>query len=699
MAVVGGGDHDHRQLRGLRIAADLPRQLEAVHAGHFHVGDHHVGQAGLHLLHGVEPVVGVGDLVLVLRQQAARLDAHDLGVIGHQHQGLRRALDGAARQHGDAFGLGTFGGGAYLLGVYFGQAQGLGPGLGLARGLCGLLGRKSLYLALGFQRSDPLAFGSLGGFASKVGREAAGLGTLRRQPLFFGTPFRLTLRLGPGFGLACGLFRCEASSLTLGFLDGNTFTFGSFGGLALTFDLDALGLDAFGVQAFVFGTEFGLALQLGPCRRVATGLLVVAQRVGAAAEYLPADQQAQARSDQQPKEVFAHEWNVRRTRCGEHRCESAVTPRRQWRHAHKFLELLACFMHRAASPCGGAATHIAMLRHGSAFHFDTSVALAGHGPSAMQMIDTQATRDALPFARLVPALHRAFAEGCEVPPRQAHAIGQADGSVCTSLIMPAWSRPRSARPHYGVKIVNIAPGNAARGLPGLHASYLLFDALTGVPLSCIDGSVLTTRRTAAASALAASFLARSDARRLLVVGTGAVARVLPEAYRAVRPIEHVAVWARAPDKAAALADALRADGFDAAAEGDLAAAVAQSDIVSCATLATEPLVQGRWLAPGSHLDLIGSFTPQMREADDDCFAGASLFVDTDEALRKSGDLLGPLSRGVLDAARRYGTLADLCSGSLPGRQGPLERTVFKSVGTALEDLAAAVLVLDTGQRR
>ena len=121
--------------------------------------------------------------------------------------------------------------------------------------------------------------------------------------------------------------------------------------------------------------------------------------------------------------------------------------------------------------------------------------------------------------------------------------------------------------------------------------------------------------------------------------------------------------------------------------------------MSCATLATEPLIRGRWLAPGSHLDLIGSFTPQMREADDDCFAGASLFVDTDEALRKSGDLLGPLSRGVLDAARRYGTLADLCSGSLPGRQGPLERTVFKSVGTALEDLAAAVLVLDTGQRR
>jgi len=312
----------------------------------------------------------------------------------------------------------------------------------------------------------------------------------------------------------------------------------------------------------------------------------------------------------------------------------------------------------------------------------------------MHIADAQATRAALPFARLVPALRRAFAEGCAVPPRQAHVVGTTDGSACTSLIMPAWSRPGSAARHYGVKIVNIAPGNAARGLPGLHAGYLLFDALSGVPLACIDGSVLTTRRTAAASALAASFLARAGARRLLVVGAGAVARVLPDAYRAVRPIEQVTVWARAPDKAAALAETLRAEGFVAKAENDLAAAVAQSDIVSCATLATEPLVQGRWLAPGSHLDLIGSFAPQMREADDDCFAGASLFVDTDEALQKSGDLLGPLARGVIDAARQHGTLADLCAGNLPGRQGPLERTVFKSVGTALEDLAAAVLVAE-----
>jgi ornithine cyclodeaminase/alanine dehydrogenase-like protein (mu-crystallin family) len=306
----------------------------------------------------------------------------------------------------------------------------------------------------------------------------------------------------------------------------------------------------------------------------------------------------------------------------------------------------------------------------------------------MQHFDAEATRDALPFARLIPALQRMFAEGCEVPTRQAHQIRAPDGGVMSSLVMPAWQNGRC----YGVKVVNVAPDNAARNLPGLHSSYLLFDATTGVPLALIDGGVLTARRTAAASALAASYLARGDSRRLLVVGAGAVARLLPEAYRTVLPIEQVAVWARSTQKAAALAAGLRAGGVHAEPAADLAAAVEAADIVSCATLATEPLVQGRWLRPGSHLDLIGGFTPAMREADDACFAGARLYVDTDEALRKSGDLLGPMTRGVFDTAQVCGTLAALCQRSTAGRRSPQERTVFKSVGTALEDLAAAMLV-------
>jgi ornithine cyclodeaminase len=312
----------------------------------------------------------------------------------------------------------------------------------------------------------------------------------------------------------------------------------------------------------------------------------------------------------------------------------------------------------------------------------------------MQHFDAAATAARLPFERLVPALRELFAAPeCQVPARHVHTLAAPDGGeALTSLLMPAWLPGRC----YGVKVVNIAPGNTARALPGLHAVYLLFDALTGVPLALLDGNEITARRTAAASALAATWLARTDAQRLLVVGAGRVARLLPAAYAVVRPIAQVRVWARSPDQAQALCAQLQAEGFNAEAAPELGVAVAWADIVSCATLARAPLIQGRWLRPGSHLDLIGSFTPEMREADDDALRGAALAVDTEEALRKSGELLGPLARGVITAADLRATLVQLCRGTAPGRRSAQERTVFKSVGTALEDLAAAMLVVAPG---
>ena len=311
----------------------------------------------------------------------------------------------------------------------------------------------------------------------------------------------------------------------------------------------------------------------------------------------------------------------------------------------------------------------------------------------MRIFDAAATRSALHFEALIPALRELFAAGCVVPPRHVHEIAPAAGGVgVTSLVMPAWIPGR----YYGLKVVNVAPGNAARGLPALHASYLLHDAETGAPLALIDGDQITARRTAAASALAASFLAPADARHLLVVGAGRVARLLPAAYRAVRPIEQVTVWARRPLEAEALAHALSDAGVAATASRDLARSAGEADVVSVATLATEPLIEGRWLRPGSHLDLIGSFTPAMREADDACFAGASLWVDTEEALKKSGELLGPIARGVFAAEEVRGTLASLARGESAGRSSVDQRTVFKSVGTALEDLAAAILVHERG---
>jgi len=306
----------------------------------------------------------------------------------------------------------------------------------------------------------------------------------------------------------------------------------------------------------------------------------------------------------------------------------------------------------------------------------------------MQPFDAEATRAALPLDRLIPALRAAFAAEAQVPPRHVHTIAQGGEAQGTVLIMPAWNEA-----FLGIKTINIFPGNGARGLPGLHATYVLYDAATGVPLALLDGNEITARRTAGAAALGADFLARQDARRLLVLGTGRVARLLPEAMRCVRPgIEEIAVWNHRPGGAEALAAQWRAAGLPARAAADLEAAVRAADIVSCATLATAPLVRGAWLAEGSHLDLIGSFTPQMKEADAASFGGgARVYVDTEEALLKAGDLLDAIAAGSFRADAVQGTLAQLSRGERAGRGSARERTVFKAVGSALEDLAAATL--------
>ncbi|MDA7415416.1 ornithine cyclodeaminase family protein [Xenophilus arseniciresistens] len=308
----------------------------------------------------------------------------------------------------------------------------------------------------------------------------------------------------------------------------------------------------------------------------------------------------------------------------------------------------------------------------------------------MQHFDATATRAALGFEALVPALRAAFAAQAQVPPRHVHAVAQQGQAMGTVLIMPAWSDAG----FLGIKTINIFPGNGAQGLPGLHATYVLYDARTGVPLALMDGNEITAHRTAAAAALGASFLAREDARRLLVLGTGRVARLLPAALRSVRPgLTQIRVWNHRSEGAQTLAAQWRAQGLDAQAVTDLEGAVREADIVSCATLSTQPLVQGPWLAPGAHLDLIGSFTPQMREADPACFgAGRRVFVDTEEAPTKAGDLLDALAAGTLGPQAIEATLAQLCRGERPGRQHAQERTVFKAVGSALEDLAAAMQV-------
>ena len=228
----------------------------------------------------------------------------------------------------------------------------------------------------------------------------------------------------------------------------------------------------------------------------------------------------------------------------------------------------------------------------------------------------------------------------------------------------------------------------------MHGTYLLLDAATGMPVALLDGTALTLRRTAAASALAAGFLARPDSAVHLMVGTGALAPHLAAAHRAVRPIRETRIWGRDPKKAAALAARLANSGIAAAPVSGLEEAVAAADIITCATLAREPLIRGAWLRPGTHLDLVGGYTPDMREADDEAISRARVYIDTDAALREAGDIVQPLRSGHLARERIVGDLFDLVRGICPGRRDPAEITLFKSVGSALEDLAAAQLVVD-----
>lgn len=311
----------------------------------------------------------------------------------------------------------------------------------------------------------------------------------------------------------------------------------------------------------------------------------------------------------------------------------------------------------------------------------------------VQLFDATTTRERLPFPALIDALRSMFIAGCEVPQRHTHRIADAHGggaAAGTVLLMPAWQPGR----RLGIKTVTVFPANGALGKPGLHSVYVLFDAATGEPLAQIDGDQITARRTAAASALAASFLARVDASHLLVVGAGRVAALVAEAFAAVRPIRRVRVWNRTPASARTLADRMAAQGFDAEAVTDLRSAAEEADVISCSTLSTAPLVHGAWLQPGTHVDLIGSFAPEMREADAACFARSRVYVDTREALAKSGDVLQAIVEGAFTSERLQGDLADLCRGERRGRDGEREITLFKSVGTALEDLAAAQLVVD-----
>jgi len=307
----------------------------------------------------------------------------------------------------------------------------------------------------------------------------------------------------------------------------------------------------------------------------------------------------------------------------------------------------------------------------------------------MRVVSSTEIDRALTFPALVDALGEAFRSDMVTPVRHHHEIERA-GAPGTLLLMPSWTGPTVTDGFVGVKVVSVFPENGARNLPSVMGSYLLMDGVTGEPVAVLDGTRLTVWRTAAASALAARHLARADAARMVMVGAGALAPFLIRAHLSQRPIREVFLWNHRPEKAQALAAELLAEGLPVAAVTDLEAAVREADLVSCATLSTAPVVKGTWLKEGAHLDLVGAFNLKMREADGEALNRSQVYVDTDAAKAEGGDVAVAIREGAFSEGQVRGTLFDLCRS--PPRRDERAVTLFKSVGTALEDLAAAMLV-------
>jgi ornithine cyclodeaminase len=278
-----------------------------------------------------------------------------------------------------------------------------------------------------------------------------------------------------------------------------------------------------------------------------------------------------------------------------------------------------------------------------------------------------------------------------VPDRHHHEVGHG-ADHATHLLMPAWTADAPAGGFIGCKVVNVFPGNGAKGMPAIHGTYLLMSGETGAPLAALDGTALTVWRTAAASALAGRYLVRKTASRMLMVGAGALAPFFIRAHAAEHRLTDIAIWNHRPEKAVALAASLAAQGWPVRATTDLETEARAADVISCATLSKSPLIRGDWLKPGSHLDLAGAYNMMTRECDDAAIARARVFIDTKAGLTEGGDVAQAIKAGAITADHVQGTLFDLCQGKVAGRTGDADITLFKSIGTAIEDLAAAMLV-------
>lgn len=312
-------------------------------------------------------------------------------------------------------------------------------------------------------------------------------------------------------------------------------------------------------------------------------------------------------------------------------------------------------------------------------------------------INAETIRSLLSYSALIQHFRNSLPLICssvQSPIRQNYTIDPSS----SLLLMPSWSTSPSL-PYIGIKIVTAFAQNSARNLPGVNASYLLFDSSTGRTLATMDGTELTHWRTACVSALAAHFLVREGAEVLVMIGAGSLAPYLIRAHLVAIPsLKKVIIWNRSAQKAQDLAKKLREEETgDVSFEhrNCLEEIVALGDVVSCATSSESPLVKGSVLKAGAHLDLVGSFRPSMRECDDEAIRRGRVFVDCEAALVEAGELVGAFERRIISHADIAGRLLDLVEGEKGGRISSDEITVFKSVGSAVVDILASQLLYET----
>ena len=309
----------------------------------------------------------------------------------------------------------------------------------------------------------------------------------------------------------------------------------------------------------------------------------------------------------------------------------------------------------------------------------------------MKVYDRENVASSLQYGILIEALRKAFSSKITAPERVQHTIKNKNGSDATLLLMPAWKIGE----HIGIKIVSVFPENTTNNMNAVHANYFLMNANDGKPVAVMDGTELTLRRTACASALAADYLVNKNVDTLLMIGTGNLAPHMIKAHCVVRNYSRILIWGRNEEKAERLALSLNIKDKEILAKNDIKEALNVADVISCATLTQKPLIMGDWIKPGQHLDLVGAFTPDMAEADSKAIAKSKVVVDTYEgALSESGELINALKEGRIKKEHILSDLRELVLEEKKIRKDSNDITLFKSVGTALEDLAAAELVIE-----